>query len=120
MIMELTCNYFHSNVLFREFALISMWRVPAMPVGAHTLLSLLAEPLKQLSDDLVSIESHEFSEKLKEFQDWVRFLKLLKKIWIRLWFACYILNFVEVIIVIFCFCPIRVSSIHVMQLIATG
>ncbi|XP_075087245.1 nuclear pore complex protein NUP107 isoform X1 [Nicotiana tabacum] len=63
----------HSNVLFREFALISMWRVPAMPVGAHTLLSLLAEPLKQLSDDLVSIESHEFSEKLKEFQDWSEF-----------------------------------------------
>nr|XP_016436116.1 PREDICTED: nuclear pore complex protein NUP107-like [Nicotiana tabacum] len=63
----------HSNVLFREFALISMWRVPAMPVGAHTLLSLLAEPLKQLSDDLVSVESHEFSENLKEFQDWSEF-----------------------------------------------
>ncbi|XP_059287658.1 nuclear pore complex protein NUP107 isoform X1 [Lycium ferocissimum] len=63
----------HSNVLFREFALISMWRVPAMPIGAHTLLSLLAEPLKQLSDDLVSIESHEFSENLKEFQDWSEF-----------------------------------------------
>lgn len=63
----------HSNVLFREFALISMWRVPAMPIGAHTLLSLLAEPLKQLSDELVSIESHEFSENLKEFQDWSEF-----------------------------------------------
>lgn len=44
-----------------------------MPIGAHTLLSLLAEPLKQLSDELVSIESHEFSENLKEFQDWVCF-----------------------------------------------
>ncbi|MCD7455898.1 hypothetical protein HAX54_030051 [Datura stramonium] len=63
----------HSNVLFREFALISMWRVPAMPIGAHTLLSLLAEPLKQLSDDLVSVESAEFSENLKEFQDWSEF-----------------------------------------------
>ncbi|KAJ8539332.1 hypothetical protein K7X08_013584 [Anisodus acutangulus] len=63
----------HSNVLFREFALISMWRVPAMPIGAHTLLSLLAEPLKQLSDDLVSVESPEFSENLKEFQDWSEF-----------------------------------------------
>ncbi|XP_015061459.1 nuclear pore complex protein NUP107 [Solanum pennellii] len=63
----------HSNVLFREFALISMWRVPAMPIGAHTLLSLLAEPLKQLSDELVSIESYEFSENLKEFQDWSEF-----------------------------------------------
>ncbi|KAJ8560909.1 hypothetical protein K7X08_027099 [Anisodus acutangulus] len=63
----------HSNVLFREFALISMWRVPAMPIGAHTLLSSLAEPLKQLSDDLVSVESHEFSENLKEFQDWSEF-----------------------------------------------
>ncbi|XP_028127587.1 nuclear pore complex protein NUP107-like [Camellia sinensis] len=28
----------HSNILFREFALISMWRVPTMPIGAHTLL----------------------------------------------------------------------------------
>ncbi|GMP40731.1 hypothetical protein CsSME_00011064 [Camellia sinensis var. sinensis] len=37
----------HSNILFREFALISMWRVPAMPIGAHTLLSFLVEPLKQ-------------------------------------------------------------------------
>lgn len=44
-----------------------------MPIGAHTLLSLLAEPLKQLSDELVSIESYEFSENLKEFQDWSEF-----------------------------------------------
>lgn len=42
-----------------------------MPIGAHTLLSSLAEPLKQLSDDLVSDKSHEFSKNLKEFQDWV-------------------------------------------------
>ncbi|GLU14214.1 hypothetical protein SLE2022_307970 [Rubroshorea leprosula] len=59
----------HSNILFREFALISMWRVPAMPVGAHTLLSLLAEPLKQLSESPDSYEDY-VSENLKEFQDW--------------------------------------------------
>ncbi|KAM7254636.1 hypothetical protein ACFE04_004016 [Oxalis oulophora] len=57
----------HSNILFREFALVSMWRTPAMPVGAHALLSFLAEPLKQLSDD--SDEEEYFSE-MKEFQDW--------------------------------------------------
>lgn len=59
----------HSNMLFREFALISMWRVPAMPIGAHTLLSLLAEPLKQLSEIAETPEDF-VSENLKEFQDW--------------------------------------------------
>lgn len=59
----------HSNILFREFALISMWRVPAMPIGAHALLSLLAEPLKQLSELPNSLEDY-VSENLKEFQDW--------------------------------------------------
>lgn len=59
----------HSNVLFREFALISMWRVPAMPLGAHTLLSLLAEPLNQLTETLFSAEDHDVSENL-EFNDW--------------------------------------------------
>lgn len=59
----------HSNILLREFALISMWRVPAMPVGAHTILSLLAEPLKQLSESPDSYEDY-VSENLKEFQDW--------------------------------------------------
>ncbi|KAL1810625.1 hypothetical protein DCAR_0730337 [Daucus carota subsp. sativus] len=57
----------HSNVLFREFSLLSMWRVPAMPVGAHTLLSLLAEPLNQLTD---SAEGYDVTENLKEFNDW--------------------------------------------------
>lgn len=61
---------FCSNILFREFALISMWRVPAMPIGAHALLSLLAEPLKQLSELPNSLEDY-VSENLKEFQDWV-------------------------------------------------
>ncbi|KAF2323644.1 hypothetical protein GH714_036445 [Hevea brasiliensis] len=59
----------HSNILFREFALISMWRVPAMPIGAHALLSLLAEPLKQLSEIPDTLEDY-VSENLKEFQDW--------------------------------------------------
>ncbi|KAJ8755759.1 hypothetical protein K2173_024303 [Erythroxylum novogranatense] len=59
----------HSNILFREFALVSLWRVPAMPIGAHALLSLLAEPLKQLSEIPDTIEDHA-SKNLKEFQDW--------------------------------------------------
>ncbi|KAB2012431.1 hypothetical protein ES319_D09G090100v1 [Gossypium barbadense] len=59
----------HSNILFREFALISMWRVPAMPIGAHELLSFLAEPLKQLSETPDTFEDY-VSENLKEFQDW--------------------------------------------------
>ncbi|CAF2155212.1 unnamed protein product [Brassica napus] len=59
----------HSNILFREFALIAMWRVPATPVGAHTLLSFLAEPLKQLSENPDTLEDY-VSENLQEFQDW--------------------------------------------------
>ncbi|WCJ39372.1 hypothetical protein M5689_020364 [Euphorbia peplus] len=59
----------HSNILFREFALISMWRVPAMPIGAHALLSLLAEPLKQLSEIPDTVDDY-VSENLTEFQDW--------------------------------------------------
>ncbi|KAJ0008281.1 hypothetical protein Pint_29237 [Pistacia integerrima] len=53
----------------REFALISMWRVPAMPIGAHALLSFLAEPLKQLSETPDTLKDY-VSENLKEFQDW--------------------------------------------------
>lgn len=60
----------HSNILFREFALISMWRVPKMPIGAHMLLSFLAEPLKQPLDALLSNEDHDFSENMHEFEDW--------------------------------------------------
>ncbi|CAL5379620.1 unnamed protein product [Camellia sinensis] len=59
----------HSSILFREFALISIWRVPAMPIGAHTLLSFLAEPLKQPTETLLSTEDHDVSENLREFQD---------------------------------------------------
>ncbi|KAJ0008094.1 hypothetical protein Pint_29205 [Pistacia integerrima] len=60
--------FFYSNILFREFALISMWRVPAMPIGAHALLSFLAEPLKQLSETPDTLKDY-VSEDLKEFQD---------------------------------------------------
>ncbi|KAJ1401092.1 Nuclear pore protein [Sesbania bispinosa] len=60
----------HSNILFREFALISMWRVPAMPIGAHTALGFLAEPLKQLAETLESSEDYNVFEDLREFQDW--------------------------------------------------
>ncbi|PWA80951.1 hypothetical protein CTI12_AA191640 [Artemisia annua] len=59
----------HSNVLFREFALISMWRIPALPSGAHTLLSLLAEPLKHPSETL-GTEDPDTSDSLREFWDW--------------------------------------------------
>ncbi|KAJ8441144.1 hypothetical protein Cgig2_006973 [Carnegiea gigantea] len=60
----------HSNILFREFSLISMWRVPAMPIGAHKLLSFLAEPLKQPTDNMLSFKDHDVSDYLKEFRDW--------------------------------------------------
>ncbi|CAL5379448.1 unnamed protein product [Camellia sinensis] len=54
----------------REFALISRWRVPTMPIGGHTLLSFLAEPLKQPTENLLSTEDHDVSENLREIQDW--------------------------------------------------
>lgn len=60
----------HSNILFREFSLISMWRVPAMPIGAHTVLGFLAEPLKQLAETLETSEDYNVFEDLREFQDW--------------------------------------------------
>lgn len=59
-----------SNILFREFSLVSMWRVPAVPIGAHSVLSFLAEPLKQLSESSNTLEA--VSQNLKEFHDWVR------------------------------------------------
>lgn len=59
----------HSNILFREFALISMWRIPKMPVGAHMLLSFLAEPLKQPKDALLSFDDNVLDD-LNEFEDW--------------------------------------------------
>ncbi|CAK9179846.1 unnamed protein product [Ilex paraguariensis] len=41
-----------------------------MPSGAHTLLSLLAEPLKQPTETLLSAEDHDVSDNLREFEDW--------------------------------------------------
>ncbi|KAK9101593.1 hypothetical protein Scep_025023 [Stephania cephalantha] len=63
----------HSNILFREFALISMWRVPKMPIGAHMLLSFLAEPLKQLEGTVLSLDDGDISENIHEFQDWCEY-----------------------------------------------
>ncbi|KMZ57642.1 hypothetical protein ZOSMA_83G00150 [Zostera marina] len=60
----------HCNILFREFALISMWRIPKFPVGAHMLLSFLAEPLKQPTDTLLSLEEHNIYENMQELEDW--------------------------------------------------
>jgi len=48
-----------------------MWRVPAMPIGAHKLLGFLAEPLKQLSEHQDNFEAFNVSDNLREFQDWV-------------------------------------------------
>lgn len=44
-----------------------------MPVGAHTILGLLAEPLKQLSESSDALDDYNISENLKEFQGWVCF-----------------------------------------------
>ncbi|KAF3792303.1 Nuclear pore complex protein [Nymphaea thermarum] len=61
----------HSNMLFREFALISMRRTPELPAGAHMLLSFLAEPLQQPIDTLFMEEEDDISEDMVEFKDWV-------------------------------------------------
>ncbi|KAL8138365.1 hypothetical protein V2J09_004366 [Rumex salicifolius] len=53
-----------------EFALISMWRVPALPIGAHKLLSFLAECLKQRPGDIQCLEDHDASDYLREFKYW--------------------------------------------------
>lgn len=47
-----------------------------MPIGAHALLSFLAEPLKQLSETPDTPEDY-VSENLKEFLDWVCFILYL-------------------------------------------
>lgn len=51
--------------------MISMWRIPKFPVGAHMLLSFLAEPLKQPTDTLLSLEEHNIYENMQELEDWV-------------------------------------------------
>lgn len=45
-----------------------------MPVGAHMLLSFLAEPLKQPINTLPSFHDNDVSKDLHEFEDWVRLL----------------------------------------------
>lgn len=53
-----------------------------MPIGAHKLLSFLAEPLKQLSENLDALENYDISEDLSEFQDWVSFIGMIhRSIW---------------------------------------
>lgn len=41
-----------------------------MPIGAHTVLGFLAEPLKQLAETLETSEDYNVFEDLREFQDW--------------------------------------------------
>ncbi|XP_078444355.1 nuclear pore complex protein isoform X2 [Wolffia australiana] len=67
LLMRALC---HSNILFREFALISLWRIPKMPIGAHKLLSFLAELLKQPMHTLLSLDKEVVAENLHEFEDW--------------------------------------------------
>ncbi|CAL5379842.1 unnamed protein product [Camellia sinensis] len=50
----------------------SKLKVPAMPIGAYTLLSFLVKPLKQPTETLLSTGDHDVSENLREFQDWLR------------------------------------------------
>jgi len=47
-----------------------------MPIGAHTVLGFLAEPLKQLAETLETSEDYNVFEDLREFQDWVCQTKL--------------------------------------------
>lgn len=68
--------WWFSNILFREFALISMWRVPETPIGAHKLLAFLSEPLQQPKENLLSLNDPDVSDNLHEFEDWVWALSL--------------------------------------------
>ena len=61
----------HSNLLFREFALISLWRTALVPAGPHKILGHLAEPLKHPTDNLLSLDHSELVvENIREFEDW--------------------------------------------------
>lgn len=55
-----------------------------MPIGAHELLSFLAEPLKQLSENPDTLEDN-VSENLKEFQDWVCFILYVYHVSFQFW-----------------------------------
>lgn len=49
-----------------------------MPIGAHTSLGFLAEPLKRLSETLETSEDDNVFEDLREFQDWVSRVMLVQ------------------------------------------
>lgn len=108
---------FYSNILFREFALISMWRIPSMPNGAHKLLSLLAEPLRQHSETFSELEDDSVLDNLKEFQDWVCYA-IIVITWLSLLLYPFWLLTSYHLIESFIF--IRASISPVMQHIATG
>lgn len=55
-----------------------------MPIGAHELLSFLAEPLKQLSENPDTLEDN-VSENLKEFQYWVCFILYVYYVSFQFW-----------------------------------
>ncbi|CAM6108841.1 unnamed protein product [Calypogeia fissa] len=76
----------YSNLLFREFSLISLWRTTEMPVGAHVLLGHLAEPLNQPTDILASLEKHRVQENLQEFEDWREYYTFdaLYRTWLKI------------------------------------
>lgn len=76
----------YSNLLFREFSLISLWRTPEMPVGAHVLLGHLAEPLNQPTNILASLEQHRVQQNLQEFEDWREYYTCdaLYRTWLKL------------------------------------
>lgn len=59
----------HSNLLLREFALISLRRNCKMPAGAHKLLGYLVEPLKH-SIEYSLYPQHSMQENVHEIQEW--------------------------------------------------
>lgn len=77
----------HSNLLFREFSLISLWRTVLVPAGPHKILSLLAEPLKQTEAIISSLDRPErIQENLQEFEDWRHYYECdgLYRSWLKL------------------------------------
>ncbi|CAM6042536.1 unnamed protein product [Sphagnum compactum] len=77
----------HCNLLFREFALISLWRTPTVPAGPHNLLSHLAGPLKQPTDVLLSLDdAHNVKDNLQEFEDWKTYYECdaLYRSWLKM------------------------------------
>ncbi|KAJ0075226.1 hypothetical protein Patl1_33734 [Pistacia atlantica] len=68
-VADISAKLLMRALIHREFALISVLRVPAMPIGAYALLSFFAEPLKELSETPDTLKDY-VSENVKEFQDW--------------------------------------------------